>query len=373
MILTTIPRRSGFTLLELLLATVIGSMILSGLYIVMNMTMTQTQASRDAADAESTSRAVFNKISLDLASVLGPAPPKSGGTPASGSTTSATTTSTTSTAGAGTGTGTGTPSDVSSASDTQSDTSSDASQTTQNFPFQVGVLGTGTQLSIFASRVPTILSTPGALAQQSDGTQQASDLVRIDYWKGTGGLCRQERPWITADQTGNSFSFDLSNEATSLIADDATDVLFEYYDGSSWVQTWEGGSGTIPTPPVAIRVTLTFSRPNSGSGSPITRTVTQTIAVRTAPGSTVPELIDPVIASDSTTDQSDMSSTAAGGGSSTTGGGTSTAGGGASAAGGGGSASKGGGGAAAGGGSAAAGGGAKGGGASAGGAKGGGK
>lgn len=372
MILTTIPRRGGFTLLELLLATVIGSMILSGLYIVMNMTMTQTQASRDAVDAESTSRAVFNKISLDLSSVLGPAPPKSGGTPASGSTTSATTTTTTTAPAAG-GTGTGIPSDVSSASDTQSDTSSDASQTTQNFPFQVGVLGTGTQLSIFASRVPTILSTPGALSQQSDGTQQSSDLVRIDYWKGTGGLCRQERPWITADQTGNSFGFDLSNEATSLIADDATDVLFEYYDGSSWVQTWEGGSGTIPTPPVAIRVTLTFSRPNSGSGSPIAKTVSQIIAVRTAPGSTVPELIDPVVATDSMTDSSDMSSAAAGGGSSTSGGGTSTAGGGASAASGGGGAASKGGGASAGGGAAAAGGGAKGGGAAPGGSKGGGK
>ncbi|MBA4189837.1 MAG: hypothetical protein C0467_17785 [Planctomycetaceae bacterium] len=295
------PARRGFTLLELLLATVIGSIILAGLYLVMNMTVVQTQASRDSIDAESTSRAVFNKIGLDLSSVLGPVPPKSGGTPASGSTTGATTSSTS-----------GTPTDSSAPTVPETDTSTETTPTdgtegtTQNFPFQVGVLGTSTQLTIFASRVPNILSTPGALAQSTDTNQQPSDLVRIDYWKGTGGLCRQERPWVTADQTGNSFSFDLSNETTGLIADDVTEVLFEYHDGTSWVQTWEGGSGTIPTPPVAVRVTLSFSLTNAKGGNPIVRTVSQTIAIRTAPGSTVPELVDPVMPAETTPAEGEM-------------------------------------------------------------------
>jgi prepilin-type N-terminal cleavage/methylation domain-containing protein len=297
MLLFQQQRRSGFTLLELLLATVIGSIILGGLYTVMNITVNQTQASRDALDAESTSRAIFNKIGLDLSSILGPAPPKSGGTPATGTTTNATTT---------------TPSEGSTGTDPEAEPTTEEPSTesqeaaTQNFPLQVGVLGTSTQLTIFASRVPTALGTPGALNRPSEASQQPSDLVRIDYWKGAGGLCRQERPWVTADQTGNSFSFDLSNEATSLIADDVTDVLFEYYDGSGWVQTWEGGAGTIPTPPVAIRVTLTFSRLISGNGGTTTKTVAQTIAVRTAPGSTVPELFDPVAPTE-TMPEDDMS------------------------------------------------------------------
>jgi hypothetical protein len=168
----------------------------------------------------------------------------------------------------------------------------------KNIPFQIGVWGTNTQLTIFAARVPEVLATPGALnSGTTDGKQLSSDLVRIDYWLSSGGLCRQERAWVTSDQTGNNFTFDLSNEANSVIADEVTSVSFEYYDGTSWVQTWEGGSGLIPTPPLAVKVTLVFTLPTSRGGESLTRTLAQTFAVRTAPGSTVPELVDPVMSS----------------------------------------------------------------------------
>ena len=293
--------RRGFTLLELLLALALGVMLLGALYFCMYTTLQQTQAGRDAVDAESTSRAVFNKMTLDLSSVLGPAPPKSGGTLATGTTSALTTT--TPTTGTTPTDGSSTPTDVSTPTDTSTDpTATDGSQdaTAQNFPFQVGVLGTTTQLTIYASRVPNILSTPGMLNQTSDA-QQSSDLVRIDYWKGANGLCRQERPWITADQTGNSFAVDTSVEGTSLIAEEVSDVYFQYFDGTSWLESWDTTSGMSPTPPVAVSVTLTFSRPNPAGGEPITRKVSQTIAIRTAPGATVPELVDPVISSGATT------------------------------------------------------------------------
>ncbi|VTT99346.1 hypothetical protein : : T2SJ [Gemmataceae bacterium] len=305
-------RRSGFTILELLLASVIGAMILGGLYVVMNMTVNQTQASRDAMDAESTSRAVFNKVGLDLSNVLGPAPPKSGGTPATGSTTGATTGGTTTGETTAPTDDTGTDPAATDTAGTSTTAGTDAAGGTQNFPFQVGVLGTSTQLTIFASRVPDVLGSPGGLGA-SGGGQGASDLVRIDYWQGSGGLCRQERPWVTADQVGNTFSFDQANESVSLIADEVTEVLFEYYDGTSWVETWEGGSGTIPTPPVAVRVTLAFSRPAAQGAAAQSRIVTQTIPVRTAPGSTVPELVDPVITSGTTTTEQDPAAQDTGG------------------------------------------------------------
>jgi len=310
--------RRGFTLLELLLALALGVMLLGALYFSMYMTLQQTQASRDAVDAESTSRAVFNKMGLDLSSVLGPGTPKSGGAPAGGATATVTTAPTT-TPTTGT-TSSATPTDVSSVTDTSADpTATDDSQsTTQNIAFQVGVIGNGTQLTIFASRVPNILGTPGALSQTSDA-QQSSDLVRIDYWKGANGLCRLERPWITADQTGTAFAIDTSTEATSTIAEEVTDVLFQYHDGTSWLESWDTTSGMTPTPPIAISITLTFSRPNPQGGEPITKKVSQTIAVRTAPGSTVPELVDPVLSSGVTPESSDTSS----GGSTTTGGSTS--------------------------------------------------
>lgn len=294
-------RRGGFTLLELLLATVIGVLILGGLYVVLNMTVTQTQVSREQVDAEDAARAVFNKVHLDLSSVLGPAPPKSGGTPATGSTAS---TATAPTTGGTTGGTSGTDTGMDATTDPESTEGEDSAA--KNIPFQIGVWGTNTQLSIFAARVPEVLATPGALnAGSADGKQQSSDLVRIDYWMGSGGLCRQERPYVTGDQTGNNFTFDLANEATSVIADEVTAVSFEYHDGTSWVQTWEGGTGTTTAPPVAVKVTLTFTRQNPRGGDPITRTLSQTMAVRTAPGSSVPDLVDPVMTTP--TEEPDMS------------------------------------------------------------------
>ena len=94
--------RGGFTLLELLLASVIGLMLLTGLYVAMNVTIQQTQASREAADIEDLSRGAFNRIAIDLSGVLGPLPPKasSGSQSAGGgSTTPSSTTPSSSTTG----------------------------------------------------------------------------------------------------------------------------------------------------------------------------------------------------------------------------------------------------------------------------------
>ena len=68
--------RRGFTLLELLLASVIAAMLLGSLYLAMNMTLEQTQASRDASDVEDLHRGIVNRMSVDLAATLGPLSPK---------------------------------------------------------------------------------------------------------------------------------------------------------------------------------------------------------------------------------------------------------------------------------------------------------
>src|SRR5262249_21723513 len=72
--------RGGFTLLELLLASAIGLILLSSLYLALNVTVQQTQASRDAPDIEDLSRGAFNRIAIDLSAVLGPLPPKASST-----------------------------------------------------------------------------------------------------------------------------------------------------------------------------------------------------------------------------------------------------------------------------------------------------
>jgi hypothetical protein len=79
---------------------------------------------------------------------------------------------------------------------------------------------------------------------------------------------------------------DRTNEAMDVIAENVTGVLFESLDTST---------STGNAPPRAVRVTLTFETPNPRGGDPIVRTVSQVFAVRTAPGTNGPVLVDPVV------------------------------------------------------------------------------
>ncbi len=299
MILQAPSRRSGFTLLELLLASMIAAILLGALYLALNSTLEQTQASRDAADVEDLSRGAFNRIAIDLSSVLGPLPPKIAGTAGASS-------------AAMDMTGmTGMTGDDGTDPAAMTDPSATAAA---NIPFHAGIIGVTDgerkYLVIFASRVPNVLSTPGALVQGPDitsGSQQVpSDLRRIIYWKGSnGGLCREERLWVTADGVGNSTTPDLSNEGSNTIVDDVVDFNVQYADGSGgWLDAWDGttssasGSG-MSGPPRAIKVTLVLEFPNARpGGDPIQKTYVQVIPLRTAPGATIPTLVDPVVPAD---------------------------------------------------------------------------
>jgi prepilin-type N-terminal cleavage/methylation domain-containing protein len=319
-------RRPGFTLLELLLALGLGVVLLGALYVALDTTLQQTQTSRDAADVEGLSRAVFNKVGVDLANVLGPVPPKSGGgVPETATPAPTTPAPTTTTPSATTPPATTTPTDM-AAAETEADPDATAMEdpaagnTTPatNLPLQLGVVGDGTRMTVFASRVPFAGAPAGQMWATADGGQQMSDLVRVDYGLAPGGgLYRRESPWVTAQGVGDVDPSNVTAEPGDVIADEVTGVLFEYHDGTGYVESWSGG-GSVPAPPRAVRVTLTFSFPNPRGGDPIERTVSQVIVVRTAPGDVTPELTDPVVSSGAT--PAPATDPAAAGGSGTTGG-----------------------------------------------------
>ena len=337
------PARRGFTLLELLLAMAIAIMLLGALYLAMNMTLEQTQASRDSSDIEDLHRGVINRMAIDLSATLGPLPPKATPDSASG------------TGGAGdTGGMTGGMTGDMTGDGSDSGMMTDPMQTgAVNYPFQGGIYGTSTDgkstLVIFASRVPNALSTPGALVSGATGTQNSGDLRRIIYWLGSNGLCRDERPWVTADGVGNSLQPDTSNEASNTIAEEVTGFDVQFADGSGgWISEWNVSDGTSPAstgPPRAVKITLTFLFPLSKRGAePITKTLVQVIPIRTGPGAAVVTLVDPVVPTDDSTGTKADPSGSGGSGSDGTGGGGG-GGGGAGGKGGGGGGGKGGGGA----------------------------
>lgn len=288
------PRRPGFTLLEVLLASALGLLLLAGLYVAFDVTLRQADTGRQAVEQGDLSRAIVNRMTIDLSGCIGPLQPKSGGglpqeaqttgtASSSGSTTTAGTASGTATAGtasAGTAsTGTASPVATLDPSSAPQDTGEQAA----DVPFQGGAFGTANQLTLFVSRVPPSLT--GA----DMAFDPRPDLRRVIYYLGSnGGLCRQERPWVTADGVRNSVDPDLATESLDRIAPEVTDVLFEYFDGGSWASQWTGSDattdGTTPIgPPRAVRVTLTIQPPG---GTP--RTIKHVIPLRAAVGLAAP-------------------------------------------------------------------------------------
>ena len=266
----------------MLLASAIAVLLLAGVYAAFDVTMTQTQVAREQAADADLARAVANRLSLDLSASLGAMPPRSGGgvptattapstTPSSSGSTTASSSGTTSSSSSGSTTTT-TTDEVTDTEDPDA-----AVKLAADVPFQAGVIGTDRQLSLFASRLPQFLSD-----RTADPTAVLpADLRRVIYYIGSnGGLCRQERPWVTADGVRNSSDPDRSTEDADLIAPEVVDATFEYLDGGTWQSSWDGSQSTtdgtsVMGPPRAIAVTLVFA-----SG----KQVRQVFAVRAANG-----------------------------------------------------------------------------------------
>ena len=288
------PTRPGYTLLEILLASVIAMLLLAALYAALDVTLLRMEVNRDQIARNDLRRAVINRMSADLVNTLGPLPPKSGGDGMTGTGSSASTgtasASTATPASATTSTSASTP-----AATTDTTTTDSPVVTGADIPFGSGIVGTDKQLMIFLSRVPTSLVDLEAAANV-DVTLPA-DMRRVTYYLSTDGvgLCRQERPWVTADGVWNTSDPDRTDEFSEIIAPEVLDVTFEYFDGSAWQSTWDGSQTAsdgvaLTGPPRAIRVT--FEMQFSSRGTMLQKQVRHTFPVRTAVGNYVPPTTD---------------------------------------------------------------------------------
>src|SRR5262249_45341400 len=66
------PPRSGFTLLEVMLAAAIGVLLMAGLYTALNLTLSHAQAGRDKVEQSTVARSLFRRISSDVRTHLAP-------------------------------------------------------------------------------------------------------------------------------------------------------------------------------------------------------------------------------------------------------------------------------------------------------------
>ncbi len=67
-----VKTRSGFTLLEVLLASAIGVMLLGGLYVAVDVQLRQMHSSSRASEQNAVAQGVLRKISQDLLGQLAP-------------------------------------------------------------------------------------------------------------------------------------------------------------------------------------------------------------------------------------------------------------------------------------------------------------
>jgi hypothetical protein len=287
-----------------LLASVLAVILLAALYATLDVTLLRMDIGRELVADNSLSRAVVNRMNADLSGVLGPMPPKSGGgtsstSPSTSSPTAESGGSTTPTTGTGTETATTDPT-----TGIEGDTLSPDAQAVfaADVPFQAGLIGTEQQFTVFASRVPESLVNPEAAFDPT--LILPGDQRRITYYLASdgSGLCRQERPWVTADGVRNSVDPDYSTEAADLIAPEVRDVIFEYLDAATgeYLTSWDGGvvgaDGATPIgPPRAIRVTFVLEFPGGGTTQ---KQIQHVFPVRAAVGTYVPptdttEMTDP--------------------------------------------------------------------------------
>ena len=153
-------------------------------------------------------------------------------------------------------------------------------------------------VTIYTTRVPD----PKYVGTANDGEETdapvPSDIRRIVYWiSESGGLCRQEIPWVTGEDVYNVEGPVIEADKTErdyVIAPEVIALSFEYYDINSttddggWVTEWDGRTAgpdmlTPMGPPTAIRVSFTIKFKNA-RGEDSTKDYRHVIPILTASG-----------------------------------------------------------------------------------------
>lgn len=234
------PARRGFTLLEMILALLIGLLLMGAVYTMFDRQFTHSKSGREATEEATLVRSIFARISSDIAGCLGPYDPKQ--VPEASAPSSSTETANTSTA-------------------TNTTTVVSAVQ------FNYGIQGETNSLTVCSTRVPRELLGPDKRRTDVSGAAKVSDLRRISYWMATGqGLAYQEVKRVTSENADQAV-----DDADQLIkyVPEVASITFQYWDGSTWTSSWDsnspGADGDTPVgPPAAVEIVIEINRGGEG-------------------------------------------------------------------------------------------------------------
>jgi hypothetical protein len=133
----------------------------------------------------------------------------------------------------------------------------------------------------------------------SQDPRPLSDERTVTYWlagSGAGGLARQEIKQVTSSDALSNLAPNVSDEGSFVIAPEVASLVFRYFDGTNWNDSWAGTTagpdGTTPIgPPLAIEITLgvvVATQDDNPDAEKQTKTYRRVVFLPTANGATTP-------------------------------------------------------------------------------------
>jgi prepilin-type N-terminal cleavage/methylation domain-containing protein len=268
MVKRSATQRSGFTLLEMLLAAAIGVVLMGALYVAVEYQLRHTKAGRELVEHNLLGRAVLTRMAGEIKLCVGLyRSPAAANATSSNSSSSSSGSSNSSNSGSS-----GSTSGTSGSSSSSAASTAGVSTTAYN----LGLQGDATHIVFLVSRVPSELYQlpPDSTANQVAPTG-ISDLRQVSYWLagGTGdaqGLARRESKAVTSDDAVAAWTTTPDNPG-AVIAEEVQDLHFRYFDGTTWQDNWDstvlGPDGATPVGlPVAVEINLGI-RPPTPAGT----------------------------------------------------------------------------------------------------------
>lgn len=266
-------RRGGMTLLELILALFIASLVMMAIGMAMQLQVVALESRRNVVEEVQLARAIMRQISDDLRSaaryeeltVSDSSQALDTGSSGSSSTGGA------ATSGAASSSTTGSTEDQANAAVSNLDMENSTSTTA--IP---GVLGNQYQLQVDVSRLPRIdeyqpmlSATPGGMMSVPSGFRTVGYYIGTQTDPTTGaqvtGLIRRELDRTITDyaqQSGNIASINTQGE---LLASEVVAIEFRYFDGQQYLLEWDTAAKTAL--PIAVEVAIWLKSPVSGRDS----------------------------------------------------------------------------------------------------------
>ncbi|MCA9022665.1 MAG: prepilin-type N-terminal cleavage/methylation domain-containing protein, partial [Planctomycetaceae bacterium] len=259
---------AGFTLLEVILAIGLTSLLLAAIYSALDLYWKYTTIGHQQVERAQIARAVFQKITHDLHSVTYQQKIAE-------------------------------EEDASSSSGEDEEvveiqvTSPDDAYTAGN----IGVYGDAQSLVLHTSRParPALLISQNSSNGSSASSQ--SDLLSVSYFlavagseglqgavgdrfrdaagtaKGTQGLARLEGDRLAMSKADESADLEQLAQQSQLLAPEISSLQFQYFDGTDWLEAWDSIEyGTVPQ---AVKVTIAFQ--NEGENQGVMNTVNEKI------------------------------------------------------------------------------------------------